>query len=263
MSKVCSALLSENLLDLNPVVIGMKTCVPGSTRRIHLHYTLIQYVLSGQATLHLGSITYDLQPGQAFLLPPNTTADFTIGPEAVTTRWVGFNGKRAASFAGLPPVFDVPSCVLDTLYLFEDETISHEALACTLCAELMLLCAKLPNSRKRSTDYVLQAAEYVETNYMHKISVENIALSLGLNRSYLTEQFRKKMGINIQRYILHTRLQAAKHLLANGKSVKEAATLSGFSDVSLFSKLFTRENGDSPKAWKQSYFATLSQTKKD
>lgn len=244
-------LLNQNLQDLNPILAGNSAASIDNSRISNMnHFTLIHFVDSGKGTLQLHGTTYPVHAGQAFIIPFGTYASHEADVEDPWAyHWVGLTGTLANKFDELPPVFDIPEEVLPILCNPSDSRFSHESLAYRLSAELMFLYSLLVKNKTEKVDYIQKIKDHVQMFYAEKLSVENLATSLGLTRSYLTDQFRKQTGYSIRQYILITRIQAAKRHLMQGSSVKEAAILCGIGDVSNFSKLFTRETGKSPTDW--------------
>lgn len=245
-------LLNKNLQDINPILAGWAgTLPPGHINPPRLrNHALLHYVKKGKGILHTADSSFPVHAGQAFFIP---FGEQQMSYEADMDDpwmfcWVGFTGTLMEEFSILPPVFDVEQALMPCLTTLDK---TSDSLAYELAADLFRLYARLVNQEKEKQHYVQTVMEYIDSHYMQKISVENIANRLGLDRRYLSQQFKKKTGFTIQGYILNIRLQAAKQYLVQGLSVTEAATLSGFNDVSNFSKMFTREQGSSPKNFKK------------
>ena len=97
---------------------------------------------------------------------------------------------------------------------------------------------------------------YIRSNYSRKITTEEIADSVNLSRSYLSELFRKKIGMPPHEYVTQYRLSVAKTMLSNtALSVTEIAEQTGFRDIFAFSRVFRRCVGISPVAYRSRYAA--------
>ena len=81
---------------------------------------------------------------------------------------------------------------------------------------------------------------------MHPIRIAVIARQMNLDRRYLSRLFKEQTGLSIQSYLLQVRMEEADKYLLQGYSVREAATMAGYEDISNFSKLYTRHFGLSP-----------------
>ena len=91
------------------------------------------------------------------------------------------------------------------------------------------------------------ALEYINTNMTKDISVQDIADTLNVSRSYLSHTFKKSTGYGLWNYVISKRLVYAQKLLLGGASVTEACYASGFRDYAHFIKSFTKTFGSSPK----------------
>lgn len=239
--------LNAHLEDLNPILAGVAQCEPGS-RITPLHHTmLLHYVVSGKGILNLEGTVYPVTAGQAFLLPVGAKAYYEADREDPWHyRWISFSGSLAADFAKLPPVFDAPE---DTLGHIRESSGPDPMLAYLLAGDLHLLYGQVVPPKQQNQDHIQRTIDYVETHYMHKLTVQEIADAVGLNPSYLSKLFKQKTGHTLQYHILNIRLEESKHCLAMGYTVKEAAAACGFQDLANYSKLFKRENAKTPTQW--------------
>jgi len=247
-------ILGKQLLDLNPVTAGDATLTPGKRTVCtdnHGGNMLIHYVYKGCGVFNCRGEEYLVHAGQAFLLQPSDYASsYYVADlnDPWSYAWISFNGALSSAFADLPPVFDVPEGQLSHL---TDLRKPNPMLEYQLASDLMLLYATLLEPKKRKQDYVQLAIDFIQANYMNEISVEEVAQYVGLNRYYLSRLFKRKSGKSIQQYLLEVRLHEARRLLMQDYFVKEVAAMSGFRDVSNFSKIFKREqDGLSPSTWR-------------
>lgn len=109
--------------------------------------------------------------------------------------------------------------------------------------------------KESEKDNTLQAvyavSEYIQNHYKDKISIEDIAACVHLNGSYMSHLFRKTFGYTITDYISYVRLENAKLILADpAANINDAAIESGFSDVSYFSRVFKKNEGLSPREYR-------------
>ncbi|WP_235338446.1 helix-turn-helix transcriptional regulator [Paenibacillus wulumuqiensis] len=93
--------------------------------------------------------------------------------------------------------------------------------------------------------------DFIEMNFSQKITVEDIAHFIGLNRSYLCSLFTKTTKGSIQDYLIRYRMEmAAKMLVNTDLTIGNIARSVGYADPLLFSKIFKRIKGMSPKAYR-------------
>ena len=93
---------------------------------------------------------------------------------------------------------------------------------------------------------VKQVKDYLEDNYMHDISIDELASLTKLNRAYLMRTFQKSTALPIYSYLLQIRIRHAKNMLINGQDASQIALDLGFSDQSHFIRSFKRITGSTP-----------------
>jgi AraC-like DNA-binding protein len=115
--------------------------------------------------------------------------------------------------------------------------------------------AALERNRRLSVQaqrLVRQAMAYIHSHYAKPICRTDLARHVALSEDYLTACFRKELGITPIAYLNRYRVHQARQLLtATSKSVTEIALEVGFSDSGYFSRVFRREVGLSPEAYRQ------------
>jgi AraC-like DNA-binding protein len=107
------------------------------------------------------------------------------------------------------------------------------------------------NTRKMPA-IIKEAIEYISRDFVNVSSVDDIAKRCGCSKKYLTECFKKQMGITAYEYLIKTKLNNAKGILLSGASVTSACYDSGFSDYSHFIQLFKKNYGITPNRFKNS-----------
>lgn len=100
-------------------------------------------------------------------------------------------------------------------------------------------------------DSVIRAVNLINAGLSEKITVAQIAKSCNVSVNTLERHFTNSLGISPYAYIKKKRLTNAARLLSLGKSVTEAAELSGFSDVSSFISIFKASYGITPLKYKK------------
>lgn len=106
--------------------------------------------------------------------------------------------------------------------------------------------------RPNYSDKVYQCILYIRLNYVRDISLEELAEHVNLNPSYLSNIFRKEVGINFLQYLQDIRLKKACDLLKNSPdlTVEEISSHVGYNTLSHFYKVFRERYGMSPNQWR-------------
>ena len=258
MRQTTQQLINQHLMDINPISAGWATGQNKSPSwYLPRHHMLLYYIAKGRFTLVTPDGSYPVHEGQAFFISFNDNTTYTVGDpdEIYDFMWIGFTGSLSHRFAEAPKVFDIPDNRLTHLKHLHDFT-AHTAF--DLAADLLLLRSDLFDANEPTCDYVQYVIDYIQTAYMHPISVESLAAQIGLNRSYLSRLFKTKTGQTLQNYLQLVRFQESKHFLIQGYSVKEAAYKCGFSDDKNFHKVFLQREGMTPTAWKKCVLQNLA-----
>ncbi len=123
-----------------------------------------------------------------------------------------------------------------------DETIAHIGAALERKHRLSLDAQRL----------VRLAMLFIHENYAQPITRGDIARHINIAEDYLTFCFRQELGTTPIKYLQRYRLHQAKKLLKDSAlSITEIASAVGFSDSGYFSRVFHRETGVSPEAFRR------------
>ena len=106
---------------------------------------------------------------------------------------------------------------------------------------------------KLDRKFIHEFMSIVESNIDNEaFSVEDICKNIGISRVQLYRKVKALLDINVNDYILNTRLQKAKYLLLNEEmTIGEVAYKVGFSTPAYFSTVFKSKFGVTPKAFKE------------
>lgn len=97
---------------------------------------------------------------------------------------------------------------------------------------------------------------YLSLHMAESVSVEEMARRASLSVSRFREVFKHNYGMPPHRYLLRLRLKHARELLRNTDySVEKIAEYCGFSDIHHFSKTFKKEEGATPREYRNRHKA--------
>lgn len=123
-----------------------------------------------------------------------------------------------------------------------DETVAH-------------ITAALERRQRLSSEaqrLVRKAMAFIHENFASSITRRDIARHVSIAEDYLTFCFRQELGTTPIRYLQRYRVNRARSLLLdNEDTITEIARRVGFSDSSYFSRVFHRETGMSPEAFRR------------
>jgi AraC-like DNA-binding protein len=99
-----------------------------------------------------------------------------------------------------------------------------------------------------------RAKEILQAHIVGGIRIENVARQCSLSVSHFSHAFRASTGNTPHNWIIKRRVELATTLMRNPKtSLAQVAIESGFADQSHLTRVFKRETGFSPGAWRRSY----------
>ena len=101
--------------------------------------------------------------------------------------------------------------------------------------------------RRSIVDRVKSAAAFMEKNYADAITVDTLAQYVDLNKFYLIKIFKQITGNTPMVHLRNLRIERSVDLLAEGRSVTDAALMSGFNNISYYIKSFRDVKGVPPK----------------
>ena len=276
MSEVIfSVFPSENFVDMGLYQFGWEHCTPshsfGPAARNHY---LFHFCLSGTGTLIADnskgdSVSYQVMSGQGFMLFPGQVctyiADHDIPWEYV---WIEFDGLRAretVNLAGLSP--NQP--IYRARYKDIAETMKNEMLYIVnhkeespfhLIGHLYLFIdsfvrastsTQIDKGNRLRDFYIKEAFSFIEQNFQNDISVEDIAASCGLNRSYFGKIFHETTGKSPQAFLIFYRMTKAAELLKLTElSIADIGNAVGYPNQLHFSRAFKNVYGIPPRQWR-------------
>lgn len=100
-------------------------------------------------------------------------------------------------------------------------------------------------------DMILPALEYIHEHYTTQpLSVAALSQLCSITPEYFRAIFKSIYGISPKSYITSLKIARAKELLSSGLyAVSEAALLSGYTDMSYFSREFKKATGVAPQKY--------------
>ncbi len=253
---------------------GWEQCYPGHRfgPNKRTSYAL-HIVTNGKGKLEKNGEVFHLKSGDAFLLCPEEEAWYEADEkEPWAYSWIGLYGykvKKVMQYAGFSKEKPVQSLkctallksyideILEVHRLTTEESMRRNGYLNLLLAELIEDNEKfntktMPEHTYSGSVYVKHAMEYMEHHYREKIKINELAEYIGINRSYLTNMFKKTIGCSPQEYLVEFRMEKAKNLLKNtDMQINAVAEAVGYPDQLAFSKMFRLYTNMSPKAFRQ------------
>jgi len=100
---------------------------------------------------------------------------------------------------------------------------------------------------------IIEILRYINENYTQDINIKTISRLFNISESSLSHNFREHVGKSVYEYILYKRIIMAKELMYSTASLTEIAFKCGFKDYSNFLRVFKKQNGISPKEYREDF----------
>ena len=112
-------------------------------------------------------------------------------------------------------------------------------------------------------DLFIQIIEYINDHIYEDITIDELALYFGYEKSYLMKAFKKKIGLPIKGYINNRKIMNVLNELKGNDSLLKIALNNGFNSLEYFSEIFSKEVGVSPSIYRKYLNNTCSDKERD
>ncbi len=245
---------------------------------LHYHKDLeMLLALEGGTTLVVDGETHETEAGVLYFInpyqvhsmhieKPSSHYDCLVIPKSLLTLSAGhaamtdligpiFNGeKRFVSKAQDPILIDL-FCRITASYAQKEQN------AAAITAYLLLLLDRsqkiglLTESTTPSTLQIRKAVDFIQMNFNKRISLSDMAESVGMNTKYFCSYFKKHTLTTPVTYLTMLRIRHAKTLLHEKQlSILEVALSCGFDNVSFFIRKFKTATGQTPGQYRKSTY---------
>ena len=136
---------------------------------------------------------------------------------------------------------------------FFQQQIGYELILPGLLCDLLTQIGRIPVQQEQTprNPHIISAIKYIQRNYQKTITLDNIAQSAGVGRTYLCRLFKEELNTSVWDYVNRTRIEQAKFYIqtAQNITVYEIAARCGFEDSSYFARIFRKYEGISPREY--------------
>jgi len=230
------------------------------------------FVLDGSVGITADSDVYVLQKGQAIIHRPNEFhkiwSEFGTNPTVIVVsftasvfpeikgRLLSFDSIEADTLSKLCEKSytclkrdSIKFCNSGVINMFESQKLMLEL-------ELFIFSAAARRGHEshigmKSAEIYSAAVTLMENHIEENYCIEDFADMLNVSPPYLKKIFYKYSGAGVMKYYNRLKARIACTYLDRGMSVKETASLLGFTDQNYFSTFFKRIIGMSPSEFKK------------
>lgn len=254
--------------SLAVIECGLQICHSGhsSGRLVYNDYSA-HFILEGKGTYSVGDCTYELGPGDGFMITPDIPNIYVADAEEpwkyIYASFKGHDAKTLVHNAGLNDdnvifTFPMEDEVISNLKKMHSASKDRLAKGYDTLGYFLLVMSRLVAKNTQVVNdvpaehYISLATSYIGDRFSYDISVNDIADYVGIDRSYLYRLFKIYLDTTPSELLMDARMRRAVSLLEyENLSVSEIAVSSGFYDLSHFSRCFIARYGMSPGKYRK------------
>ena len=207
------------------------------------------------------AVTVKLEPGTALFAPPNCwnlptwrhrgeiisllLGKKQLGVSLVTTTGGRNPGPTAQKFSRSMPMTGPIPKILEAMLGLQSEGWPSDVMPELVRA--LLRCVghfvDLPAAEASCSakSLVEDVCVFLQGSYQHDVTRESVALQFGVSPNYLSRVFQVQGHMTFSNYLLHVRIDRAKHLLGNyNLKLDDIATRCGYRDTAYFCRVFKK-----------------------
>jgi len=247
----------------------IKRLADGCSRHYHNLFE-IYYMKEGTCSYFIDNKVYEIESGDIVLIPDGVIHKTNYGntphtrllincsanyiPTSVTSHIpkLIYLYRNEAALSEIDEIFKK----IEAEYNSPDE-FTAEAVKC-LVYSLFFVMARNNNkftNKSSSSMLVEECVKHIKKNFMHPISLSEMARLYSVSQEHLSRIFKKETGFGFNEFITLVRLQRAEAMLKNenGKTISEIAYACGFNDSNYFSDKFKKAYGVVPSEVKKKF----------
>lgn len=224
---------------------------------------LFQYTLKGHGMFETNNKIYSIESGQAFFIKIPDDEKYYCPDNLDEDGWqllyIHFEGTAVKPYfdkivqkTGKVLKLDLDSSAIQYLLKLHGDLLHGMKIPPFVGSEIVfhflsLLCRTLAYNQEAYSLKTRVAIEYMENDFAEIDSIKALADRLGISLSHFTREFTKETGTNPIKYLTNIRMEHGMQLLTTTNlTINEIALKCGFSSGNYFSKIFKKNNHQSP-----------------
>ena len=268
---------AENFGGILVYQIGEMRCVNGYSVPEHSQWCHeISFVISGEGVFTTNNSSEHLVEGDIHFSPKGAVHSIATTDSDLRYGYIGFGFDESSqdedimqlkaffedtrgAFWGHGPEFF--GSFFGTLEELHNESLYSRRMVAAYLIQMLITAQRILSKFQRTTYFgnmesdtmnraVCLACEYIEKHIYEKIVIRDVSSAIGYNYSYLSDVFKKDLGVTISGYITEKKVQKAIELMKfENLSFTDVARKLNYGSAQSFNKVFKRITGYSPSAF--------------
>jgi AraC-like DNA-binding protein len=127
----------------------------------------------------------------------------------------------------------------------------QRSLLTLILAEVDRAASAIEPRRGTGGDVVVGALRFIERNCLGRLTLDDVAAAVGRSPTYVTTALTQATGRSAIQWIVSGRMAEARRLLLHSdETIDVVAERVGYADATHFIRMFRREHGATPAAWR-------------
>jgi len=250
----------------------------------HYHNFLeLSYVSEGTGTHHTGSESYQVSPGDLFLIPMGISHVFRPSSVAKNRQLIVYNcivtmdtlipllelfpgGESLKKLLNLPSIFHTQDHSGAAHHLFTSlyreysiERMDRVVALYSLLIQLLVLYSRMyelsgTNTNISGLEKMDELLDLLQLRYAETITTSHLAEAYGVGERQFQRLFRKHTGMTLTQYIQNLRVRAAcELLLTSAHKISYISEAVGYSNTPFFYDVFKKHIGISPREYRNKH----------
>ena len=258
-------LRNEKELPLFLMNMGQQFCQDHMIRPEGYHYPQILYCTKGRGTLVTDGKHTPVPAGSAIFLPAAYPHEYYAEEDVWDIHWIvpcGYAAEDILAQFGLsePRVYPLSDTkMLEHIFRKMHDALRSDSIfgnyrASGYLYDFLIEFYRIISSKGNDLVYspaLMKAIDHINYNYASQITMDELCAAAGVSKQHLCLLFRNIMNMRPMEYIAKRRIQEAKALLTGtSESIEAISEKTGFCSDSYFCKLFRRDEGITPTAFR-------------
>ena len=214
-------------------------------------YSALSFRLTGQAQLAYGNSSCFVNTNDILYLPQNISysAEYT-DTEIIVIHFITNKNDTELELYSIPNTERIYKLFVKALQIWQSKNIGYKNFTTAILYEILGIIIN-ENNKNTMPPYFLNAISIINAKYKDpNLSIKSVCEEVGISQTVFRNLFSKNYKKTPVVYITELKLEHARNLIANGKSIEAAAYESGFSDPKYFARVLKKHLGCTPSALK-------------
>lgn len=234
----------------------------------------------GEVTCEVEDTAYSVQDDEVVIVPPNWTHSVRMGEGSARylllfepDNLFGMRDMQLVESMLHTPLYlsgqgavqeDVRALLMQAVKCYDRRDFLWNSMCYSYLLQMYVSLGQFnatrglyrPEDRAQRMDpeIIDSARLYIDQNYMHSITLDDVSRFTGFSRCYFSRLFKQQTGTSFTEYLRGKRVGMAEELLIHSRQpIQEIAVNAGFGSVATFNRVFRNVRKCTPTRYREIY----------